>query len=512
MLRIRMTIALVVLAMAPVAVAELTVPAFIGDHMMLQRNAEAPIWGWADPGARVSVSITGQTAEATAGADGRWQATLSPMPAGTGHVLSIKSGEEALEFKNVAVGEVWICSGQSNMEWTVSNSNDANKEIAGANYPEIRLFMVQRTTADDPKTDVVGSWAECSSESVPGFSAVGYFFGRKLYQELGIPIGLIKTAWGGTPADAWTSREKLEACEVCMPTVVRWDEQVANYPTVAEKHNNRVTRWKEDAHAAVDKGERPSDPPKAPTNPHTHPHRPASLYNGMIAPLVPYAFQGAIWYQGESNAGRAHQYRTLFPAMIEDWREKWGKDFPFYWVQLANFRERLEAPAESDWAELREAQSMTLKLPNTGEAVIIDIGEADDIHPRNKQDVGYRLAVNALANTYGQEVAPSGPRYAHMSVEGNAIRIGFEHIHGGLVAPGGEVRGFAIAGEDKQFVWAKATIDGDTIVVSADGVANPVSVRYGWANNPDCNLYNKAGLPASPFRTDDWPGITVGKN
>lgn len=503
--------ALIAAIAAPWAAAELKVPAFIGDHMVIQRDMEAPLWGWADPGAQVEVTITGQTTKGVADADGRWQVTLSPMSVATDHTLTISTGDEKLEFSNVAVGEVWVCSGQSNMEWTVSNSRDAALEIAGANYPDIRLFMVQRTTADTPQTDVVGSWAPCSSETVPGFSAVAYFFGKKLYQELGVPIGLLKTAWGGTPAEAWTSREKLEATPEAMPTVERWDKLVANFPEARANYEKQLEQWKARSHKLIDNGRLPDEKaPQAPTSP-DHPHRPASLYNGMIAPIIPYAIRGAIWYQGESNAGRAHQYRSIFPAMIIDWRERWGQgDFPFYWVQLANFRARDENPVESEWAELREAQNMTLKLPNTGTGLAIDIGEADDIHPKNKQDVGLRLALNALAKDYGVDVSYAGPTYAHMAVEGNKIRIGFEHTDGGMVSPGGDLRGFAIAGADRKFVWANATIDGDSVVVWSDQVAEPVAVRYGWANNPDCNLYNRAGLPANPFRTDDWPCITEG--
>jgi len=496
------------LLMTQAAVAELRTPAFVGDHMVIQRDMEAPLWGWADPGDTVTVSLAWQTHRTTANDEGRWEIAFVPMPAGMGHSLSIAAGDESLTFDNVAVGEVWICSGQSNMEWPVERSRDPNIEIAAANYPDIRIFATQRAVADAPQTDVTGQWQTVTSESIPGFSAVAYFFGRELHKELGVPIGLLKTAWGGTPAEAWTSRPALEAQEDLEPLLARWDTLVENYPQARKEYEQALADWEEAVKTAEENGEEKPNKPRAPRGPGDS-HRPANLYNAMIAPFVPIAFNGAIWYQGESNASRAYQYRTIFPAMINDWRDAWSRDFPFLFVQLANYRDRAEQPGESDWAELREAQTMALELPNTGMAVAIDIGEADDIHPKDKQHVGKRLAYPALALVYGKNMAYAGPMFEAMTVEAGKARLAFAHTDGGLVAPRGTVKGFAIAGEDKNFVWADAQIEGDAVVVSSPDVPNPVAVRYGWADNPGVNLYNRAGLPASPFRTDDWPGITV---
>jgi sialate O-acetylesterase len=339
---------------------------------------------------------------------------------------------------------------------------------------------------------------------------VAYFFGRYLHKELNVPVGLIHTSWGGTPAEAWTRREVLEANPDCAPILKRYDDAVAKYPQAMKEYEQKLAEWKEAAQKAKAESTNPPRRPGEPFGP-GHPHSPAGLYNAMIAPLIPYGIAGAIWYQGESNAGRAYQYRTLFPDMIKNWRNDWGVGkFPFLFVQLANFMKTKPEPDESAWAELREAQTMTLALPNTGMAVIIDIGDADDIHPKNKQDVGKRLALWALANTYGKKLVYSGPIYKSMKVDGNSIVLSFDHVGGGLVAKGGEeLEGFAIAGSDKKFVWADARINGDTVIVSSDKVSEPVAVRYAWADNPVCNLYNKEELPASPFRTDEWPGVTA---
>jgi sialate O-acetylesterase len=345
---------------------------------------------------------------------------------------------------------------------------------------------------------------------VPGFSAAAYFFGRYLHKELNIPVGLIHTSWGGTPAEAWTRREVLEAIEDCAPILKRYEDAVANYPNAMEEYKKKLAEWKDAAAKAKAEGTNPPRRPREPFGP-GHPHTPSGLYNAMIAPLIPYGIAGAIWYQGESNAGRAYQYRKLFKAMITNWRKDWGLGrFPFLFVQLANFMQTKPEPGDSAWAELREAQSMALELPNAGMAVIIDIGEADNIHPKNKQDVGKRLALWALADTYGKEMIKSGPIYRSMNVNGNSIVLEFKYVGGGLVAKDGEdLKGFAVAGADRKFVWADAKIVGNTIVVSSDQVTEPVAVRYAWADNPVCNLYNTEGLPASPFRTDDWPGVTA---
>lgn len=506
---LRSAAALTVMLVALPAGADVKLPAVIGDNMVLQRDLPLPIWGTADPGESVTVTIGEESRSTTAGADGRWLVRLSPLKR-SGPVAVSVVGNNSIDLENVLLGEVWVCSGQSNMEMPVKLSNNPEEEIAAADYPKIRMFSAKHTVADEPQADVEGRWVECSPENIPGFSAVAYFFGGKLQEMVGRPVGLVKSAWGGTPAESWTSREALAADGELAPIRERWAHLLESHPERMKEYREKLAAWKTAAEAAKAAGEKPTRQPRPPLGPN-HPHRPSSLYNGMISPLVPFAIRGAIWYQGESNAKRAYQYRKLFSTMIQDWRNNWDQgDFPFLFVQLANFYERAAEPGESNWAELREAQTMALSLPNTGMAVTIDIGEAKDIHPRNKQDVGVRLALAAGAVAYGQGIIPSGPMYKSATIESGRVRLYFDHVGGGLSTEGkGGLRGFAIAGEDRKFVWANAEIDGDSIVVSSADVAEPVAVRYGWANNPDCNLYNEAGLPASPFRTDTWPGITV---
>jgi sialate O-acetylesterase len=452
-------------------------------NMVLQRGIADPVWGWTSPGQEVSVRIHGKTARAVADADGKWMARVGPLPTGGPYTMTV-SGPQNVELSNILVGDVWVCSGQSNMEMGIGNVNQAKEEIAAANYPKIRLFTVAKSVATEPRTSLSGKWDVCTPETVAaggwnGFSAVAYFFGRELHRQLNIPIGLIHTSWGGTIAEAWTSAEALDT----MPDFQNAVSQV----NLMRRRGVTAT-------------------------PGNNPNVATVLYNGMIAPVIPYGIKGAIWYQGESNAGRAYQYRTLLPTMINDWRSRWGVgDFPFYIVQLANFTPLNAQPVDSDWAELREAQSMTAaSLPNAGIAVTTDIGDAADIHPKNKQEVGRRLALDALANTYGKKVEYSGPAFRSMKREGNKIRLRFSHARG-LTARGGQLQGFSIAGADRKFVWADAVIEGDSVVVSSPQASSPVAVRYGWSNNPPNNLYNAAGLPASPFRTDDWPGVTVAR-
>lgn len=492
------------------AQAVVSLPALFSDHMVLQRNKDIPVWGHSDAHEVVTVTIGSQEVVTTADATGSWFLHLAPIKAGGPYTLTVQ-GNNTVTFNDVLIGDVWICSGQSNMAWSVKRSNNAQKEIASAQYPKIRLFGVKRAAAQIPQQDVKGSWAVCDSQSVSNFSAVGYFFGRRLHKTLDVPIGLINTSWGGTPVEAWTSLPALQATSDYAPLHKRWTKRIAAYPKAQEKFKVKLENWKVASDSLKALGQKVPRRPGAPQGPN-HPHRPSVLYNGMIAPLIPYAIQGAIWYQGESNAGRAYQYRTLFTTMIHNWRADWGQGaFPFLFVQLANFRKIEEQPVESDWAELREAQQMALALPNTGMAVTIDIGEADDIHPQNKQDVGFRLALAAESQVYGKNKPFSGPTYKSMQIENGKIRIVFDHTNGGLKKKGKTLTGFAIAGGDKKFVWADAKIDGNSVLVSSRDVINPVAVRYAWANNPVCNLYNGANLPASPFRTDTWPGITVNR-
>lgn len=496
----------VLLLLFPCSVlADVSLPAIFSDNMVLQRQIAISVWGNADANEEITIELDTQRVTITADAGGTWQIHLGPMDAGGPYQLTVR-GKNVITFNNVMVGEVWVCSGQSNMAWSVRRSQNAEEEIKAADYPNIRLFTVKRSATQRPTKDVEGMWSVCDTSSVGNFSAVAYYFGRRLHKTLNMPIGLINTSWGGTPAEAWTSLPALQVIPEYAPLGKRWAEHIAAYPEAQKIFQTRIAVWRANTDSLRALGQRR---PRAPRGPN-HPHRPSVLYNGMIAPLVPYGIRGAIWYQGESNAGRAYQYRALFPAMIQNWRSSWGQGaFPFFFVQLANFRQVKENPEESAWAELREAQLMALSLPNTDMAVAIDIGEADDIHPKNKQDVGLRLALGAEAMVYGMDQPHSGPIYRSMTVEEGKIRLRFDHAYGGLKAKGNMLKGFAIAGQDSKFVWAEAKIDGDDVLVWSKDVQQPVAVRYAWADNPICNLYNGADLPASPFRTDDWRGITA---
>ncbi|HEV3470809.1 MAG TPA: sialate O-acetylesterase [Pyrinomonadaceae bacterium] len=647
--------------------AEVRTPSLIGENMVLQQGRRVRLWGTASPGERVTARLAGRAARATADRQGRWQLFLGPLRAGGPHVLTI-SGRNRLTYGNVLVGEVWVCSGQSNMEWPLSRA-EGGKEDAAAD-PRLRFFTVEKRTAAEPLADVRGRWVVATPEEALRFSAVAFYFGRELRGRLRVPVGLIHSSWGGTPAESWTSREALASDPLLRAILDRYEQEMRNLPELRREYDRKLAEWDKrnerviqrdegnrgealgyadpahDASAwprmnlpqqwentglnvdgavwfrretdvparlagreltlslgAIDDhdttyfngervgatgGETPnayaaprrytvpgrlvragrnvlavrvfdalggggftgppaemrlsagggadalpldgawaykpemvvparevdySNHPGPRPGPESH-YNPFVLYNAMLAPLTPYAIRGAIWYQGESNAGRAYQYRTLFPAMIRDWRRAWGRgDFPFYFVQLANWRARRAEPSESDWAELREAQLLTLRsVPHTGMAVAIDLGEADDLHPRNKRDVGLRLARWALADTYGRKgVVASGPLYDSHTVEGDRIRVRFRHARGLKTSDGRAPVGFAVAVPDRKFVWAEARVEGDTVVVWSRHAPRPVAVRYAWADNPEVNLYNAAGLPASPFRTDDWPGLTAGK-
>lgn len=472
------------------------------DHAVLQRGQPIPVWGTADAGEQVTITFDGQTKSAAAGADGKWLIKLDARTAGGPYELKV-AGTNTITLTDILVGEVWVCSGQSNMEWTVKNSRDPDQEIAAAKFPLIRHFKVEKKVSDVPLTSCKGAWTVCSPETAGGYTAVGYFFGRKLHQELNVPIGLLHTSWGGTPAEAWTSKPSLTGTKTFAEVLTQWDKRMEGYPAEMEKFKVTLAKWEAAAKEAKDAGKPAPNKPRPPQGPDS-PHKPACLYNGMLNPLVPYGIKGAIWYQGESNAGRAAQYQELLSLMITNWRQEFGQgDFPFYVVQLANYMARKSEPGESAWAHLREAQYLTtVTLKNSGLATIIDIGEEKDIHPKNKQDVGLRLALNALAKDYGKQIEFSGPEYKAMTVDGANAVLTFDHVGGGLVAKGDKLTGFSIAGEDKKFVWADAKIVGDTVVVSAASVTKPIAVRYAWADNPECNLYNKADLPAVPFRTD----------
>ena len=490
-------------------------PALFADHMVLQRNVPVPVWGSADPGEKVTVSIGAQSIATTAGQDGRWTVKLAPMQVGDPLTLTIQ-GRNTITITDVVVGEVWICSGQSNMGFPVQRAQNGTQEVANANEPLLRLFKGGWQVAPTPQFDVKGKWEPCTPQAAAGFSAVAYFFGRELVRDLKLPVGLIQMACDWTPAEAWMSREGLSADpEIKKAILDRWDQIAAEYPAKKAEYDQKRAEWeKAKAKAEADKQPVPAEP-KAPSDPNFI-HRATGLFNGGIAPLIPYAIRGVIWYQGETNDSRAHQYRRLFPLLIQDWRRAWGQgDFPFLYVQISSTGPLQPDPAaitdwHADWAEVREAQLMAISVTNTAMAVTIDIGDGE-VHPANKQDVGLRLALAARALAYGQKVVYCGPLYDSIGIDGGKATIRFKEGHGGLVARGGEPKGFSIAGEDRKFVAARARIEGDTVVVWSDNVTAPAAVRYAWGNNPPCNLYNKDGLPASPFRTDDWPGNTFGK-
>ncbi len=497
---------------APIfARADVKLPAIFGSHMVLQRDQKDRVWGWANPGEEVTVKIAGQSQTARAGDNGAWHVMLDPMPAGGPHEMTVQ-GKNLVKFDDVLVGEVWICSGQSNMQWGVASSNHADLEIAAANYPNIRLISVPNRGTQEPQKDFNGHWVPCKPSTVGGFSAVGYFFGRQLYQTLGVPIGLINDSWGGSACEAWVRRDILAADPKYGPLMKRWEELEKSYSKDMEEYAPKLAAWREAAAKARSENRRPPRRPSSPDEAMNGNARPGNIYNGVLKPTIGYGIRGVIWYQGETNAGLAYQYRDLFPLMIKSWRNEWGQgDFSFYWVQLADFMGERPEPRDSAWAELRQPQTMTMdRLPKTGQAVIIDVGEGRDIHPRNKQDVAMRLARWALARDYGRGIEPQSPTYKSMKKEGHKIVLNIDHVGPGLYTfDVEEARGFTIAGADKKFVTAKAEINGtNTIEVWSDNVSEPVAVRYAWADNPVCNVYSRDGLPLTPFRTDDWPGVT----
>ncbi len=477
--------------------ADVRLPALFGDHMVVQRDLPVHVWGWADPGESVEVQLDTRRAVTAASEGGRWEVYLEPSGAGGPFALEVR-GANRVSLRDVHVGEVWVASGQSNMVWPVQRSRDAEKEIAAARHPGIRYLKVELAASGEPLDDMKGRWQVVSPSSVPGFSGVGYFFARHLHGELDVPVGVIQSAWGGTPAEAWTSIGTLSGDAELSAMVAAFKAEASEARAARAK---AMVDWEARAAAAKAAGK---DAPREPPLPRAlrPPHQPAALFNAMIAPLTPYAVRGAIWYQGENNAGRGQGilYRRLFRALIEDWRTAWGiGDFPFLFVQLANYG---RVPETSTWPELREAQAMALGLARTGMAVSIDIGNPTDIHPRNKQDVGLRLALAARAVAYGETgLEYSGPLFRQATREGGALRLWFDHADSGLESRGAALEGFEVAGSEGAFVEATARIDGGTVVVSSAAVGEPARARYAWAPDPKGNLYSKAGLPASPFRT-----------
>ncbi len=490
------------LATALTARADVKLHGLFTDNMVLQQGAPIKIWGWADANEEVTVDLAGTTAKIKSSSAGKWMVTLPARKAARRPLTLTVSGKNKIALKNLLIGEVWIASGQSNMEWSMRSSFDATNEIAKTANPLVRLYTVPKLKADAPVDNVPAVWQECGPATTPGFSAVAYYFARDLAKARKVPVGIVHTSWGGSPAEVWMSERVLAG----NPDYKR--DILDPYPVQAKRSQEALAAWQQESDAAKKEGK-----PFTKRRPGGGGWKPTELYNGMIAPLIPFAIKGAIWYQGESNAGRAHQYRTLFADMVKNWRHDWGQgDFTFLQVQLAPFMAIRDEPTNSTWAELREAQNLAIKtLPKVGVAVITDVGEEKDIHPKKKEPVGARLALAARAIAYGEKIVHSGPAYKSVVIEGDKATLGFDHVGRGLEARGGAVKGFAIAGADQKFVWADAKIQGDKIVVSSPKVSQPAAVRYGWADFPVVNLWNKNGLPASPFRTDDWPMITAPK-
>lgn len=533
-------------ACASPAYADVKLHGLFTDHMVLQQRTSVPVWGMADPNEKVSVRFQNQGFTVQAGTDGKWMGHLRNLQPGGPFEMEVE-GKNKLKLNDVLVGEVWICSGQSNMQWAVSQSKDSKDEIANSANNQLRLFQHKMVTSGKPldtvQTDKAwNQWRVSGPDSVPGFTAVGYHFGKALQKARNVPVGLIQTAWGGTPAEAWTSIEFLEKTpelvhyvESVKKQVANFDETMKKYNEQMEQYNTQVQKLKEEAAKNNAPAAKTPPAPRRPAHPDQSPNSPARLYNAMIQPLVPFAVKGAIWYQGESNAGRAYEYRTLFPTMIQSWRKAWGYEFPFLFVQLAPFMKIADQPRESDWAELREAQLLTSqRLHGTAQAVITDTTDAatdqTDIHPKNKAPVGQRLALAALQNVYGECIVGSGPvyhgaqfqsagtrsyhsgigkrrQYWSVDVPAQAV-LHFTSTGSGLMAKGEKLTGFTIAGPDKKFYPADAVIEGNRVIVSSSSVQEPVAVRFGWADYPVVNLFNREGIPASPFRTDDWPGKT----
>ena len=504
------------LLLAPtLAHANVTLPDVISSSMVLQRDQPVPIWGHADPGESVTVRFGNQTKTAAADAQGKWIVRLNAMRANPTPSTMIVEGRNRIELKDILVGEVWLVAGQSNMQRLLSETANGEQAIAAANHPLIRLFNVSRHVAFKHASVPLGVWRSCTPESVKEFSAAGYYFGVELEKELGVPIGLINSSYGGSQAEAWTPVEYLLASADLKPTVDRtkiWDEE---RPRVKAEYDEALKKWRAESDKARAAGARPQPSPAVPDALREY-RIAASIYDGMIAPLIPYSLRGAFWYQGESNEARAQQYGILLPAMIKAWRERWDyRDLPFGIVQLPNYRDPKPEPADEPWSFIREAQRQTaLTMRNVGLIVTIDIGEAHDIHPKNKLDVGKRMARWALADVYGRKMPNGGPVLRNSKVERSKIVLTFNEVGSGLrIQDGDKLDEFAIAGADHKWVWAEAKIlAADRVEVWAPSVPQPLAVRYAFNNNPKHpNLTNETGLPASPFRTDDWPGPTDGK-
>ena len=491
---------------APRILADITLAPLFRDGAILQRDQPLTVWGQASAAERVEVRFRNQTASVITKADGRWRVTLKPEKAATFPSDLVATGANTVVVHDVLVGDVWLCSGQSNMGFVVRNTMNAEAEIAAADFPMIRQFKVPLVVAEKPADDVAGGWTACSPATVAGFTAVGYFFARDLHQRTGVPIGIVNSSWGGTQIESWISEPALRASPVSKDVYARWETLLAGFPAKQSAYEAALAKWEAEKSAATIAGT--SFTRAAPAKPEGPGSRqlPAGLYNAMIAPLVPFGFRGVLWYQGEANASRHAEYASLFPAMIKQWRADFDQPLPFYFVQLANFESGGGNRGDA-WAFLREAQARALELPNTGMAVAIDIGNPKDIHPKNKQEVGRRLALLVRRQLFGEKVEDSGPVFVAAKREGVTMRLSFTHSHELTLEPAktdGRVA-FEVAGENRKFVPATAHVDDDSIVVSSEKVPEPVAVRYAWRNSPDARLFNDAGLPAAPFRSDDWP-------
>ena len=481
--------------------ADVVLAPLFQEHAVLQCDQPVPVWGRAEPGEKVRVSFAGQSVSTKADDQGRWSLTLQPLKVSRDPSVMIVRGRNTLRVRDILVGEVWLTSGQSNMAWSVGASANPDLEIAGALWPQIRQIKINMEVAESPQDRVDGQWEVCSPCTVAKFTAVGYYFARELHRDLRIPIGIVNCSVGGSSIEAWLSPDALLSVPDFAVVGDRWRRMLERAdPAKVLAYELELANWKESVARAArvrDGNVPPARPPALVVGP-GHFARPSGLYHGMLSPLLPYALRGILWYQGESNAARADEYRKLFPALIRDWRSAFRREsLPFYWVQAPNYEPK--DPTGITWAQLREAQSQALALPATGQAVTIDIGSAHNNHPYNKQDVGIRLALIAKAKTYGRMIDDSGPRYHRIERMGSRLHVEFAYAESGLEARGRLV-GFEIAGIDRRYVAAEARIEGNQVVVSSQAVEEPVLVRYAWANNPPASLYEIGGLPAEPFR------------
>jgi sialate O-acetylesterase len=490
------------------AFGDVALASLFTDHTVLQRDQRVPIWGTATAGEKVVASFQGKTAEATAAADGSWQAWFAPLAMSREGADLVVTGKNTVTLHDVVVGDVWLCSGQSNMGFTVIHARDAEKEIAAADFPLIRQLLTDRTIADEPaRTVKTKGWSPASPKSVGAFTAVGFFFAREIHQRTGVPIGLLHSSWPGTPIEAWLAASARASNPAFAVVEDRYQQALAVFPEKNPPYLKALAAWQPGEAAARAQGDaaraayvKAHPAPVEPVGPR-HPYRPSGTFNGMIAPLMPYALRGFLWYQGEGNTGRYQEYAALFEALITDWRKQFGQgDLPFYWVQLPNFG--AGQPAGTNWAWLREAQSHALRLPNTGQAIAIDVGEAENLHPTDKQSVGHRLALIVGEKQYGLKGPSAGPVFAKAEREGSTLRVHFRAAEGGLVVRGDQVTSLQLAGADHRFFPAVGRVEGDELIVTAPEVSEPAAVRYAWVNAPAANLYNQAGLPVAPFRSD----------